>query len=207
MPLAGTSVTLAGQPSKVGGTVARVLGWIVLAGGLLLAGLFVVVFMAINAAAAAGWVGGSVAFLAILFAALLLRGGKQLVKSGDSEELATKKQAIFALANTRGGTLRAVDVAQMLHVSPDEGDAILTQLAKEDSDRVGVDIDDDGTLLFRFSTAQWASVASSGMAPNGMAPNAPTHVRVAPPMQVGDAPPPVYEEQLDDPAAARKQAR
>jgi len=202
MPLAGTSVTLAGQPAKVGGTVARVLGWIVLAGGLLLASLFVVVFMAINAAAAAGWIGGSTALVTVLAAGILLRSGKQLVKSGDSEELATKKQAIFALANTRGGILRAVDVAQMLHVSPAEGDAILTQLAKEDSDRVGVDIDDDGNILYRFSNAMWASAAAHGMAPNAAA-----HVRVAPPMRVGVTAPSAYEDPLEDHADPRKQAR
>ena len=201
MPLASSSVTLAGQPSKVGGTVARVLGWLVLAGGIFLTGLFVFIFLAINATALAAWVGGALGIVTLLAAYALLRGGKSLVKSGDDEELATKKQAIFALANARAGVLRAGDVAQMLHVSTDEGDAILTKLAKEDPDRVGVDIDDDGNILYRFQGAAWSAAG-------GMAPNAQAHVRVAPPMRVQDVPPPDAEalDEVTPPDRSRRSA-
>lgn len=200
MPLASSSVTLAGQPSKVGGTVARVLGWLVLAGGVFLTGLLVFIFLAINATGLAAWVGGAFGLVTLVAAYALLRGGKSLAQSGDDEELATKKQAIFALANTRGGVLRAADVGHMLHVSPVEGDAILTKLAKEDPDRVGVDIDDDGNILYRFNAAAWA--AASGMAPNAHG----AQLRVAPPMRVADAPSAAAEELEDEPDAARRSA-
>src|SRR5215213_5919170 len=122
MPLANTSVTLAGQPSKVGGTVARVFGWVVLAAGWLVALIFGGILYALEAFTAAGVLGGAIALITSIIAYALLRGGKELKKSGDEAELATKNQALFALANTRGGILTAMDVAHMLAVSPKEGD-------------------------------------------------------------------------------------
>lgn len=172
MPLANTSVTLAGQPSKVGGTVARVFGWLVLAGGWIAAALLAGLILLLGGEWAAAVVGGPIALIASIAAYALLRGGRSLQKSGDDAESATKNQAIFALANTRGGVLRAWDVAQMLQVPPKEGDDILTRLAKEHPDHVTVDVDDEGTVLYRFPAIHWGGV--SGMAPNAV----PPHVRV-----------------------------
>ncbi|MBX3224730.1 MAG: hypothetical protein KF795_29710 [Labilithrix sp.] len=179
MPLANASVNLAGQPSKVGGTVARVFGWLVLAGGFSLAALFAGLILAFGGEWAAAVVGGPIAFITSVVAYALLRGGRQLKKSGDDTEAATKNQAIFALANTRNGVLKAWDVAAMLQVTPKEGDDILTRLAKEHPDHVTVDVDDDGNVLYRFPAIHWGGLPR--MAPNApMAPNA--HVRVqAPP--------------------------
>lgn len=202
MPLTNTSVTLAGQPSKVGGTVARVFGWLVLAGGWLLAAIFAGLIVILGGEWVALAVGAPIALIASLVAYGLLRGGKELKKSGDDTELATKNQAIFALANTRGGVLKAWDVAQMLHVTPKEGDEILTKLAKEHPDYVTVDLDDEGNVLYRFPAIHWGG---------NMAPNAP-HVRVAPPMRVDarevrvDAREPL-EEEFEPSAPARQRAR
>ncbi|MBX3216461.1 MAG: hypothetical protein KF850_30775 [Labilithrix sp.] len=180
MPLANTSVNLAGQPSKVGGTVARVFGWLVLAGGWSLAALFGGLLFAFGAELAAAIVGGPIALIASVVAYALLRGGRELKKSGDDTEAATKNQAIFALANARNGVLKAWDVAQMLQVTPKEGDDILTRLAKEHPDHVTVDVDDDGNVLYRFPAIHWGGLPQ-------MAPNA--HVRVqAPPPQARVAP-------------------
>jgi hypothetical protein len=182
MPLANVSVNMAGQTSKVGGTVARVFGWIVLVAGLLfalgLAGIMSIVD------APGGWifgVNGTIAAITALTAWAILRGGHALKKSGETEELAMKNQAIFALANTRGGILRAWDVAQALQVSPKEADDILTKLAKEHSDHVTIDVDDDGNILYRFKAVDWAVRQARAVAPT-MAPNAvPPNVRLAPP--------------------------
>jgi membrane protein implicated in regulation of membrane protease activity len=153
-------VNLAGQPSKVGGAVARVLGWLVLAGGwLVAAGLAAVAIVVAGAGSAAPWIlGVPVAVLATVLAWLLLRSGKELKASGDDAEVATKNQAMFALANTRGGVLTAWDVAHALGVGHGEADALLTRLAKEHPDYVAVDIDDNGTVLYRFLTSQWNSI-------------------------------------------------
>ncbi len=178
MPLAGKSVNLAGQPEKVGGTITRVFGWTVLAAGWLLALVFAGIIMLLGGSWGALAIGGPIALITTLVAWALLRGGKELKKSGDDTELATKNQAIFALANTHGGVLRAMTVAQALQVSLTEGDDILTKLAKEHPDYVSVDIDDNGNVLYRFT----GNPRGYSMAPGVMAPNAvPPHVRVAVP--------------------------
>src|SRR4029079_11264456 len=82
IPFANTSVTLAGQPSKVGGTVARVFGWIVLAVGWLLALSIAGLIAALGGESMAYVVGGPIALIASIAAYALLRGGKELKKSG-----------------------------------------------------------------------------------------------------------------------------
>lgn len=209
MPLANTSVTLAGQPSKVGGTVARVFGWVVLAAGWLVALAFGGVLYMLEAFTAAGVLGGAFALISSIIAYALLRGGKELKKSGDEAELATKNQALFALANTRGGVLTAMDVARMLAVSPKEGDDVLTKLAKETPDQVQVDVDDNGNVLYRFTAANWGAVHRQTYGHGSMAPNAvPPHVRVgaAPPPTRVDARDPL-EDELEEAGPARRRAR
>lgn len=191
MPLANVSVTMAGQTSKVGGTVARVFGWIILVVGLLfalsLAGLMSLL------GSSGDWIAGingTIAAITMLTAYAILRSGRALKKSGDDEALAMKNQAIFALANTRGGVLRPWDVAQNLQVTPKEADDILTKLAKEHSDHVTLDVDNDGNILYRFIAVDWNVRQARAVAPT-MAPNAvPPHVRLkAPPMQARVAEP------------------
>lgn len=200
LPLTNASLNMAGQPSKVGGTVARVFGWMVLAAGWLVGlaifGLFAAAF------GTSSWglgIGGTIALVASLAAWGLLRGGKELQKSGDDAELAAQHQAIYALANTRHGVLKAWDVAQALHVSPEAGDAILTGLAKTRPEHVMVDIDDDGNVLYRFHHAG----GQARIAPNAVAP----HVRVGAPVRV-DAREPVYAEAPEgDPEAIARRTR
>lgn len=201
MPLANASLTHAGQPSKVGGSVARVLGWLVLAGGLVAAALLAGLIILLGGQGAAAIVGGTIALVTAAVAYGLLRGGKVLQQSGEDAELATKSQAIYALAGTRGGVLKAWDVAQMLHVGPDEADNLLTKLAKTQPDHVTVDIDDEGTLLYRFPMLHWAG---------GVTANAPhlrvdAPARVAPPVRV-DAREPI-EDELAEPGRANRKAR
>lgn len=197
MPLAANSVNLAGQPSKVGGTVARVFGWMVLAGGWLLAAMITALIMLVATPGAIGpWiVGGIIATIASLVAYGLLKSGRQLKDSGALAEMTTKNQAIFALANTKGGVLTASDLAQSIMTTPQEADDALTKLAKEYPDHVTVDIDDVGTVLYRFPSVHWQKmrVASPG-----------------PSVRVGAATPDPLEaeEELEVPAAgARRHAR
>jgi hypothetical protein len=154
LPFAASAVNLAGQPSKVGGEVARILGWVVLAVGLLVALMFGALLQAIFPAGVAGFViGGVIAFAAILLGTVLVRGGKTLHTSGDEKERATRTQAVFALAANRGGVLSALDVAQALSLTLPVADALLTKLAKEDSDRVKLEVDDNGAITFVFPHA------------------------------------------------------
>jgi hypothetical protein len=194
MPLAANSVSFAGQPSKVGGTVARVFGWMVLAGGWLVAICFALLIMALSPAGMASvpaWIlGGIIGVIASLVAYGLLRGGRQLKDSGQLAEMTTKNQAIFALANTKGGVLTAWDLAQSIMTTPQEADDILTKLAKEYPDHVAVDIDDVGTVLYRFPSVHWQKMRVAPPSPN---------VRVGAP-----EPDPVEaEEELEVPAQRR----
>ena len=200
VPLAANSVSFAGQPSKVGGTVARVFGWLVLAGGWFVAICFALLIMALSPmgmASVPAWIlGGIIGVIASLAAYGLLRGGRKLHDSGALAEMTTKNQAIFALANTKGGVLTAWDLAQSIMTTPQEADDVLTKLAKEYPDHVAVDIDDVGTVLYRFPSVHWQKMRVSAPPPN---------VRVgAPPPQ---ADPLEAEEELEVPAARRRHAR
>jgi hypothetical protein len=192
MPLMNTSMTHAGQPSKVGGTVARVFGWIVLAVGWVVAALLAGLILLLGGQGAAAIVGGSIAVVASLVAFALLRGGKELKQSGEDAERAMQTQAIFALAGARGGVLKAWDVSQMLHLDPAAADDALTRLAKEQPDHVSVDIDDQGTLLYRFPAVHWGTATP-------MTPNAPPpHVRVGVPAPQSRVPAEVGEPLEDE---------
>lgn len=205
IPLTSTSLNLAGQPSKVGGTVARAFGWIVLALGMLVgSGTFAACGAVVGYAEAAPYL-LSLPLVAIssFVAWLLLRSGNDLQRAGDQAEKTTRRQAIFALANTRGGVLTAMDVARYLHVTPKEGDDVLTELAKEGPDHVTVDVDDSGTVLFRFPSIHWGTIPNPAAA-------GPSPVRVAPPeagVRVDARDPLDDEDEIAVPHAAQRQGR
>jgi hypothetical protein len=228
MPLAGASVNMAGQPSKVGGTVARVFGWIVLVfGTLLAAGVFAACSSIAAAGAAAPYIlAVPLALITWVLSYFLLKGGKSLEKSGADTQKATRNQAVFALANTRGGMVTPADLAHSIGVSPKEADDILTVMAKESPDHVSIEVDDNGTIYYRFNAAHWSAIASNPanwerpqqagrMAPNvsgasgqgyGKAPparvadTAGQNVRVEPRDEIDD-------EYAPEPDAVRRQAR
>ncbi len=151
MPLAASSVTLAGKGSKVGGAIARVFGWVVLVGGLSTGLLVAGILQWILEGGVAGYViGGPIAFASLVFGYLLLRSGKSLERHGTGEEKGARTRAIFALAQNRGGMLSAMDVAQALDMPHAEADALLTDLAKTASDQVSLELDDSGGIYFRF---------------------------------------------------------
>jgi hypothetical protein len=191
------SVNLAGQPSKVGGAITRVFGWIVLVfGTLLAAGTLAMCGSLVGMAAAAPYIlSVPIALVAWVLSYFLLKGGKQLEQSGTDVQKATRTQAVFALANNRGGMVTPNDLAHAIGVMPKEADDILTAMAKEDSDNVSIEVDDNGNIYYRFAAAHWTAVASNPSnwerpRAGHMAPNAapPVQHRVpAPPMA---APPP-----------------
>jgi len=193
-PLTSGSVNLAGQPSKVGGQITRVFGWIVLVFGTLLSfGTLAMCGAMVGMAAAAPWVlSVPIALATWIVSYFLLKGGKQLEQSGVDTQKATRSQAVFALANTRGGMVTPNDLAQAIAVTPKEADDILTAMAKEDSDHVSIEVDDNGNIYYRFAAAHWTAIASNPanwerprqgyMAPNAAAPGGgAVHQRVAPP--------------------------
>jgi len=213
MPLAGSSVNLAGQPSKVGGTVARGFGWVALVLGTFVAlGTLATCASIVGWAAAAPWVlSVPIALISWLVSYFLLKGGRELKQSGDATEKATRSQAVFALANMRGGQITPLDLAHAIGVTPVQADEILTSLAKEHSDHVSIEVDDNGTIYYRFAAAHWQALASN---PANWVPR--QRVDAAPPTRVADAAParvavadPLEDDLASDPGppAARRQVR
>ena len=227
-PLTGGSVNLAGQPSKVGGAITRVFGWIVLVlGTLIAAGTFAMCSALVGTAAAAPFILAiPIAIATWILSYFLLKGGKQLEQSGADTQKAARTQAVFALANTRGGMVTPNDLAQAINVTPKEADDILTAMAKESSDHVSIEVDDNGVIYYRFAAAHWAALAHNpanweGPRAGQMAPNAPSaqsvHQRVAPPpARTLDAPgqhvrveprEPLEDELASEPEAAQRHVR
>jgi hypothetical protein len=151
VPLTTTSVTLAGKPSQVGGAVARVFGWLVLVGGLSLALILGSFFQWVLAGGFVGYaIGGPLALVATVLGWMLLRSGKSLQAHGTGQEKGARTQALFALAQNRGGMITAMDAAQALAIPAAEADALLTELAKTVPDHVSLEVDDGGGIYFRF---------------------------------------------------------
>ncbi|HEY6463987.1 MAG TPA: hypothetical protein VIY73_27645, partial [Polyangiaceae bacterium] len=140
-PLSSASVNLAGKPSRVGGTFARVFGWLVLLFGGSLALLVFGLFAAFQALGVGLAVGLPILLVALVLGIALVRGGRSLATTGVEAERATREQALVAMAAHKGA-VTAVEAAKALGVGVAEADAMLTALAKREPDRVAVDVDD-----------------------------------------------------------------
>ena len=165
-PLAGPAVNLAGQPSQIGGSVAKILGWLVLGVGVTVAVLLTALFQAILPAGIIGWLLGAVIMLVSLaVGSSLVIGGRRLKNTGTVTEKSTKHRAIYALAAHRGGVLNAVDVSRAAGLSVSEADALLTALAKEESDSVKLEVDDNGGIYYvfpEFDARPWEARSNEG---------------------------------------------
>jgi hypothetical protein len=150
VPLTGEALHLVGQPSRVGSVFARAFGWIVIGAGLSIA-------LGIGAVASfLQWplvvfaVAAPVAVVSLITGGLLLRGGKHLDRQGAAAEKNAHARAVLALAAQRGGTLTAQDVSAALNVTPEAAEEILQSLAKEQYEKLAVDVDPNGTLVYRL---------------------------------------------------------
>lgn len=150
-PFSGAAVNVAGRPSRFGGSVARVAGWMTLVFGLSIALVLGAVLQALFPAGFVGFaVGGVIGLITILIGVLLLVGARKLHASGATTEHDTRTRAIFALAAHRGGMITAREAAGALHMPVDQADALLTRLAKEEGERVTLELDDNGGVYYRF---------------------------------------------------------
>jgi len=152
VPLATKATNLAGKGSILGGTLARVFGWIVIGSGLVVGLGLLGLLQAIFPGGLAGWlVGVPILLFALVIGVALLRGGRSLESTGVAEQRETRVQAIFSLAENRGGIVTAPGVAGALGVSTAQADALLTDLAKTHPDHVVLEIDDQGGVFYRVS--------------------------------------------------------
>lgn len=152
-PLSSASVNMAGKPSRVGGTFAVVLGWTVLAmGGSVTLGVLLLLGLAFSWWAGALAIGLPMALVTLVSGIVLVKSGRSLQASGEDAERATRVQALLAMAAQRGA-VTAREAAQALGTSVADADAMLTELAKREPDRVAVDVDDQGVLWYRVAPA------------------------------------------------------
>lgn len=151
LPLTSKAVNLAGEPSRIGGCLAKTVGWLVLAAGLSLA-LFVGLLLGLlfPASIAAYVVSLPVAMLTLVVGALLLLGGKRLDQSGHRARRTTQEQTLHAVAAANGGWVSARRAAHALQSSVDEADGLLTDMAKRRPDEVTVELTEDGEIKYRF---------------------------------------------------------
>lgn len=149
-PFAAASVSLAGQPSKVGGTLATVVGGIVTGVGLTIALAVGLLLQALWPGAAVVWgLSGIIGVVSLALGLALIWSGQRLRRSGDRAAQSARVQAVQALASHRGGILTAKDVALALAISEEEADRILTELVSRGDD-IAIDVDDDGLVSYRF---------------------------------------------------------
>ncbi|HEY5241617.1 MAG TPA: hypothetical protein VIJ22_09135 [Polyangiaceae bacterium] len=151
-PLSSPSINHAGKPSKVGGTFASVLGWLVLVCGGSLALAVFLLSLALNAVGVGLAIAIPVAVVDLVIGIALVRSGRSLSSSGAEAARSTREQALLAVAAHRG-SVTAADAARALGVGIAEADAMLTALAKRDPERVAVDVDDEGVVWYRVSAA------------------------------------------------------
>lgn len=157
-PWASKSLNLTGKPAQVGGLAARLFGW-----GAMVIGLFVALFLGLVVQALsvliwpASWLGWAVGIpiaLASLIAGLVgILGGRQLGKMGEASLKKAQLETLHGLASHRGGVVRPADAARALGVSEEVADAMLTELAKQPSENVGIDVDDDGQVTYLFGSS------------------------------------------------------
>ncbi|MGK3981786.1 hypothetical protein WME99_02025 [Sorangium sp. So ce136] len=150
LPFAGKSVSLAGKPSRFGGAVAGALGWLILIGGTALALLIGLGAAALSYGSLGLAISLPIGFLALTLGLLLLVSGRKLSRSGVKASRDAQVQAIFSLASHRRRPLTAQEVGVVLDLPASEADALLTELAKERSDEVGVEIGERGEILYTF---------------------------------------------------------
>lgn len=151
-PFSAKSVNLAGQPSKIGGSVATFFGWLILGGGLLLALCLGIFFQLLFPAGAVGYAFGiPIGLVSLVVGLLVLFGGKKLSTSGVEAERAAKFDAIWGMAVARGGVVTAMDVGRTLNMNVDGADQILTEMTKKHPDYISIEVDDNGKLFYKLT--------------------------------------------------------
>lgn len=175
-PLASPSINMAGQTSRVGGTFASVLGWVVLVVGGSTALGIALILAAIGVWGLGLAIAVPIALVVLVAGIVLVRGGRSLSSSGLKKAQATRDQALLAMAAHKG-SVTAEEAGRALGVSTADADAMLTDLAKRDPEHVGVDVDDQGVVWYRFARAPGqplprVRVDASGAQPGAVQPPA-----------------------------------
>jgi len=144
-------VSLAGQPSRVGGMAATVAGTAVLVLGLSLSLGLWFLLQSIWPTSAVGWAFAvPMGAASLLFGLLLLLGGSRLRKSGTARQQEVQLDAVRAIVAHRRGPISASEVAGSLQLPEPQVDALLTRLAREQATAVTLDVDTLGRVVYDF---------------------------------------------------------
>lgn len=151
-PFSAKALNIAGQPSKLGGTLGKVVGYAVLIAGLLTAATLILLFHFLAPTSVMGYaVGVPLALLSLAVSLAILYGSGRLHRAGVDAERQARQQALYALAANRGGMLTALDGARALNLSVADVEAVLGEWVKVDPDHVSLEVDDNGELFYLFS--------------------------------------------------------
>jgi len=191
-PLTGPSINMAGRSSRVGGTFASVLGWLVLLiGGSTALGI-AGVLAAIGLWGLGLAVAAPIALVAIVVGIVLVKSGRSLSTSGLKKAQDTRDQALLAMAAHKG-SVTAEEAGRALGITTADADAMLTDLAKRDPERVAVDVDDQGGVWYRVAAAPGQPLPRVRVDAGGP--------------QAAAVQPPLEDDAVEDPRAAARAPR
>lgn len=153
LPL-GPNVSLAGEPSRYGGLAAGLAGWAALVLGLSVSLGVLLLLQSIWPASFVGYAFAlPLAVASLFFGLLLIFGGRHLRRSGQEKRLRVRRDAIRALVAHRDGSVTSAEAARALGIEEPEADALLTEMSRESTGTVRLEVDDDGTFRYDFRGA------------------------------------------------------
>jgi hypothetical protein len=145
------SVSLAGQPSRVGGLVLTLAGVSTLVLGLALSAGVWFLLQSLMPTHSFGWAFAIPMIAASLLAGvLMLLGGRRLRSSGTARQQEVLLEAVKAMVAHRRGPISASDVASSLQLPEEQVDQLLTRLAREQATAVTLDVDARGQVVYDF---------------------------------------------------------
>lgn len=165
--LAAPNVSLAGQPSRVGGLMMSLIGITVLVLGLATSAGVWFLLQSLMPTRSFGWAFAiPVSTLSLLAGLALLFSGRRLRNSGTAHRQGVQLDAVKALVQHRRGPLSAADVANALQLPEGEVDQLLTQLAREQATAVTLDVDARGHIVYDFDgeDCRWRVLEEDGEA-------------------------------------------
>jgi len=153
-PFSAKALSFAGQPSKLGGRLGRVLGALVLILGMLLAAALVLFFQLLWPARNIGYALGSpIALVSVVVGTLLMIVSNRLGRAGAEAERQARIEAVYALAVNRDGMLTSADAARSLRLPLATAESVLNELAKGQPEYVSLEFDDHGQSFYLFTRA------------------------------------------------------
>ena len=147
--LAGSATRYVGQALRFGGVLA-IVGAVL--GALLALWLQGALFPSVSWLV---WIDLAVVLLVALASAVMMRTGTRLVARAEAVRVEVRTAAIFALADARGGSVTAREVARALELSEASADRALTALALEE--HASVEVDDARGVVYRLTAKELPS--------------------------------------------------